>query len=465
MIRTKFLLLIGFFSVQILNAQAPGVTFPFEVFDKDDIPVSRYNERREKLRTILTENTAIVVFSADIRNRQNDVDYEYRQNSDLLYLSGAPSHSMTLFVSKNPITFEGKEYKEVLFTPKRSMFMEVWLGTSMGPEEAKEHLRIETLDNSKMVSFLEELTKQVDTLRFTTLPSKTVKVPFGKSVFIEDEVSKIVKQHRSDITLKYNFSLARFREVKDPDELRLLQKAVDISIEGHLNAIKNTKPGMAEYQIEALMEFGFKNGGAQDVGYPSIVASEYNACILHYNKNRRKTSPTELVLADCGAEYHGYTADITRTFPVTGRFTEEQKIIYNIVLEAQDSGIAACIVGHPFKAPHEAATRVITKRLLELGIISKPEETKYYFMHGTSHYLGLDVHDAGTNGALKEHTVLTVEPGIYISKGSPCDKKWWNIGIRIEDDILVTNGKPINMSGALPRTIVGIESLMKKNPK
>lgn len=459
----RILLTVLFFSCFQYNfSQAPGVTFPYEIFDNDDIPTSQYKIRRENIRSVLTSNTALIIFAADKRNRQNDVDYEFRQNSDLLYLSGAPDVGMTLIVLKEPISFRNKMYQEVLFAPKRSLEMEVWLGTAMGPTEAKMYLGIESLEATLLPAFLDSMLLQIDTLRFTALPTKNTKVPLGKSVFIEDEVSKILKGKKSDITLKHNFSLAKFREVKDTHEIRLLQKAIDISIDGHLHAIRNTKPGITEYQIEALMEFGFKNSGAHDVGYPSIVGSEYNACILHYVKNRRTTNPTELVLADCGAEYLNYTADITRTFPVSGTFSKEQRIIYDIVLEAQDSGIAACKVGNPFKAPHEAASKVITRRLTELGIMKSQNELRYYFMHGTSHYLGLDVHDAGTGGNLKANTVLTVEPGIYIPKGSPCDKKWWNIGIRIEDDILVTNWKPVNMSEKLPRTADGIEALMRK---
>ncbi|MCU0330654.1 MAG: M24 family metallopeptidase, partial [Candidatus Kapabacteria bacterium] len=169
---------------------------------------------------------------------------------------------------------------------------------------------------------------------------------------------------------------------------------------------------------------------------------------------------SDLILADCGAEYHGYTADITRTWPVRGTFTKEQREIYSIVLEAQDSGIAACRAGAAFSAPHMAAQAVIAKRLQELGIISSERDVRRYFMHGTSHYLGLDVHDAGTLGPLQPNTVLTVEPGIYIAAGSPCDPKWWNIGIRIEDDILVTSKGPVNLSAALPRAASDIEAMV-----
>lgn len=241
---------------QTLFSQAPGVTFPYEIFDKDDIPPSQYKYRRELVRNSLSSNTAVVVFSADKRNRQNDVDYEYRQNSDLLYLSGAPDPGMTLIVLKEPINFRNKTYSEVLFAPKRALESEVWNGTSMGPKEVTEFLGIESLESSLLSQFLDSLVVQVDTIRFTSLPTKNVKIPLGKSFFVEDEVSKVIKAKKSSISLKHNFTLNRWREVKDTHEIRLLQKAIDISIDGHLHAIRNTKAGMNEYQIEALMEFG-----------------------------------------------------------------------------------------------------------------------------------------------------------------------------------------------------------------
>ena len=172
----------------------------------------------------------------------------------------------------------------------------------------------------------------------------------------------------------------------------------------------------------------------------------------------------DLVLADCGAEYHGYTADITRTFPLNGKFTEEQRLIYELVLQAQDSGIAASVAGAPFRAPHAAATSVIADGLLKLGIIECLADVKRYFMHGTSHYLGLDVHDPGSGGPLQVNSVITVEPGIYIPAGSPCDKRWWNIGVRIEDDILITEQGPVNLSASLARSVADVEALCGSAP-
>jgi Xaa-Pro aminopeptidase len=309
--------------------------------------------------------------------------------------------------------------------------------------------------------------QRLDTLHYSTLPTKSLQVPLaGKNLYADAELKKWVKERNASIILKTPMSILRaMREVKDTSELRLLRKAIEISMEGHRTTMRGARPGMKEYELEALMEYGFKRGGAEDVGYPSIVGSNYNACILHYTANRRATTMNDLVLADCGAEYHGYTADITRTFPLSGKFTNEQRQIYDLVLAAQDAGIAASVAGAPFRAPHAAATTVIADGLLKLGVIKDLADVKQYFMHGTSHYLGLDVHDPGTGGPLQVNSVITVEPGIYIPAGSACDKRWWNIGVRIEDDILITAEGPVNLSATLARTAADIEALCGTAPQ
>lgn len=438
-------------------------TFPYEVFD-DDLPSPAvYRERRERLLASMSPRTTAVILSADVRNRQNDVDFEYRQSSDMLYMCGSPRPGSVLVLSKDGIDVGGRVFRELLFMPERKQDEEVWQGVTMGPEEAMLHLGIDTaIAVRKMREVMDSLLKRTDTLFVSTLPTRALSVPLaGKNIYAEGEIKRWLKEMNPSCILKTPINhLRAMREVKDTCELRLMQKAIDISIEGHRAMMKGARPGMKEYELEALMEYTFKRLGSQDVGYASIVGSNYNACILHYTTNRRKTAMNDLVLADCGAEYHGYTADITRTIPLTGAFTRDQRIIYDVVLEAQDSGIAAARAGSPFRAPHTAAMSIIQRRLLELGIISKTEEARQYFMHGTSHYLGLDVHDPGTGGSLKPNSIITVEPGVYIPAGSPCDKRWWNIGVRIEDDILITEQGPVNMSAALPRKAEEIEKVM-----
>jgi len=252
------------------------------------------------------------------------------------------------------------------------------------------------------------------------------------------------------------------RETKTEEELVLLKKAIEISAVGQIEVMKAMHPNMSETEIQGVHEYVYKKYGAAHEGYPSIVGGGNNGCILHYIENNKPKVGNDLVLMDLGAEYHGYTADVTRTIPADGTFSKEQKAIYDIVYHAQEAGIAASVVGAAFQAPGTAASEVVAKGLLKLGIIKEVSEARTYFPHGTSHYLGLDVHDKGTYGAFKPNTVITVEPGIYIPEGSDCDKKWWGIAVRIEDDILITEKGPVNLSVMAPRTTEAIEAMMKQ---
>ncbi|WP_400193100.1 aminopeptidase P N-terminal domain-containing protein [Hymenobacter sp. B81] len=254
--------------------------------------------------------------------------------------------------------------------------------------------------------------------------------------------------------------LDQLREVKTPEELKLLRRAIRISTVGQQEVMKALRPDMGEMEVQGLHEYVYRKYGAEFEGYPSIVGGGDNACVLHYIANDKPRLGTELLLMDCGAEYHGYTADVTRTAPPSGKFSPEQRQIYELVLAAQDAGIAACRPGNEFQAPDKAARAVVEAGLVKLGIVKTAAEARRYFPHGTSHYLGLDVHDRGSYGPLKAGNVITVEPGIYIPEGSPCDRKWWNIGVRIEDDILVTSSAPENLSKDAPRTVAEVERMM-----
>ncbi len=457
-------LLIFLATTSICYAQAPGISFKYHYPYQDGIPNSRYKERRETVLNSLSPKSALLAFAADVRNRQNDVDYEYRQNSNFWYLSGMPDEGCALLLVPNGVMIDGKSYREVMFVRPRDVSKEAWTGVRMGIEEAESVLGIEkAVDITQLEDILNSVLASRDTLYIPNYPTPSVKKPIGgKLTYMESDTKNTLHEKFPELYIKSPYSqLTKMREIKDSDELRLMKKAIDISAEGHIESMKQAKAGMKEYEIEAIMEYTFKRLGAEDVGYPSIVGSNYNACILHYVSNRKQTQSSDMVLADCGAEYQNYTADITRTFPINGKYTPEQRIIYNIVLEAQDSGIVASRAGNAFKDPHKRAMEVVQKRLMELEIIKKPEEAKWYFNHGTSHYLGLDVHDAGTGTALKPNSVITVEPGVYIPEGSPCNKKWWNIGVRIEDDILITEGDPINLSVRVPRKAEDIERLME----
>ena len=257
-------------------------------------------------------------------------------------------------------------------------------------------------------------------------------------------------------------TLATMREVKTAEELKLLTKAIRISAVGQIEVMKAMKPHMSETELQGIHEFVYKKYGAEYEGYPSIVGAGNNGCILHYTENNRTKVDNDLVLMDLGAEYRGYTADVTRTIPANGKFTKEQKAIYDIVYDAQETGIALYTIGTSMRVPNQAARKIINEGLYALGIIESVDEKHPYFPHGTSHHIGLDVHDPGNYNTFEENMVVTMEPGIYIPDGSNCDKKWWGIGIRIEDDILVTKGAPINLSAEAPRTTEAIEKMMAK---
>jgi len=256
--------------------------------------------------------------------------------------------------------------------------------------------------------------------------------------------------------------MSTLRETKTEEEMVLLKKAIEISAIGQVEVMKAMHPNMSETEIQGVHEYVYKKYGAEYEGYPSIVGGGNNGCILHYIENNKTEVGNDLVLMDLGAEYHGYTADVTRTIPANGKFTKEQKQIYDIVYDAQEAGIKASVVGASFQAPGQAANKVVAEGLVALGVIDTISKARIYFPHGTSHYLGLDVHDKGTYRPFKANTVITVEPGIYIPEGSDCDKKWWGIAVRIEDDILITDNGPLNLSAGAPRTTKAIEAAMKQ---
>ena len=256
--------------------------------------------------------------------------------------------------------------------------------------------------------------------------------------------------------------MADLREIKTKNEVDLLKKAVAISVVGQIEVMKAMHPEMSEREIQGIHEFVYRKYGAADEGYPSIVGAGENGCVLHYIENDKEDLHNQLVLMDLGAEYYGYTADVTRTIPANGVFSAEQKALYEIVYNSQEAAINASQVGNSFRSIYKLSYDVVAEGLSQLGIIDEASEARKYYPHGLSHHIGLDVHDPGNYGDLKTDMVITIEPGIYIPKNSPCDPKWWNIGIRIEDDVLVTSEGPINLSAGAPRDWDSIELLMKE---
>lgn len=446
--------------------------------------------RREAVRKMMPVNSVAVFFANPVRNRANDVDYIYHQDPDFYYLTGyREPNSVLVIFSENQKNSAGKEFNEMVYVQQRDPRAEQWNGKRLGVEGVKSQLGFEMAFNGSEFATSDTDFKSFDKILFYDFKNdyrdtrdtadlfdliKTFKVkvdyPSGydeaknqapQEKEVKDKLNTKVVPNNLD-SRSLSRIMSTLREVKTAEEMVLLKKAIEISAVGQIEIMKAMHPGMSETEIQGVHEFVYKKYGAEYEGYPSIVGGGNNGCILHYIENNKPKVGEDLVLMDLGAEYHGYTADVTRTIPANGKFSKEQKAIYDIVYNAQEAGIEASVVGAPFRAPGRAAFQIVAEGLLKLGIISEIGETRKYFPHGTSHYLGLDVHDKGTGGDFKENTVITVEPGIYIPEGSDCDKKWWGIAVRIEDDILITQDGPVNLSGMAPRTTEAIEAMMKK---
>lgn len=458
------LLLLGL-SVD-LPAQQQGRYGHYDVYDPDLLPREEYATRRASVLAALDSAGAMFLRAAEPLVRSNDVEYEFRQRNNFLYLSGVTENQSALLLVPGGVMVGGERVSEILFVTERDPKSEIWTGMRLGVDVAPAVTGIRTvLPIERMRGLLDSLLPTLAVLYYDGWRAGRIEEPLsGTRVDLERESRRVIGQKNPHLRIRPAGEIVhRMRLIKSPAEIALMQRAVDISINGHRSAIRAGRAGIHEYELEAIMEFEFRKGGAEDPGYPSIVGSGPNTCILHYQTSRRKSQPGDLVVMDCGAEYHGYSADLTRTFPVNGSFSPEQRAIYDLVLQAQEAAIALCTPGKAFYDPHAAAMRIIGDGLVRLGIISDRAQVSRYFPHGTSHWIGLDVHDVGsTTIKLEPGMMLTVEPGIYIPEGSPCDRKWWNIGVRIEDDILVTTNGPVNMSASLERTADEIERLMKE---
>ncbi len=435
-------------------------------YDNDLLSKEFHKGRRQALRKLMPDSTCVVFFTNPERQRANDTKYLYHQDPDFYYLTGLKEPNAVLLMFKEPQTFyDTIVTDEIIFVQDRNSTQEAWTGKILGKDGVKLQLAFDkVLLNSQFADF------EIDFSKFQKVFHKEFFDDVRDDKEDRGDLYSLIKHFRLKTDYKRknldNFNLegwmATLREVKQPEEIVLMRKAIDITCLAHAEMIRALEPNMAEYQAQAVVEYMFKNMGAEYEGYNSIVGGGENSCILHYETNRKKLDGGDMLVVDAGAEYHGYTADVTRTMPMDGKFSEEEKAIYNLVLEAQEAGIKACKAGAEFRASHKAAVTVIQKGLKDLGIIKNSNDFMKYFFHGTSHYLGLDVHDAGNYGRLFPGNVITVEPGIYIPSGSDCDPKWWNIGVRIEDDILITSGEPEVLSGKLPKKVEEIEALMKE---
>jgi Xaa-Pro aminopeptidase len=262
--------------------------------------------------------------------------------------------------------------------------------------------------------------------------------------------------------ISVNNIMSNLRQTKDSLEIKLLTKAIKISSLAQIEVMKAIHGDMTEREVQGIHEFIYRKYGAAHEGYNSIVGAGSNSCILHYITNESIDIDNQLILMDLGAEYRGYTADVTRTIPANGKFSPEQKEIYDLVYESQEAAIKKAVIGNTFNDIYLESIEIISNGLIKLGIIADAKDARKYYPHGVSHHIGLDVHDPGSR-TLEKNMVITVEPGIYIPENSDCDPKWWNIGVRIEDDILITGTDPINLSEDAPRLSNEIEKLMEQD--
>ena len=434
--------------------------------------------RREKLRESMPANSVTVFFANAVRNRANDVDYIYHQDPDFFYLTGYREPDAVLFVFKDKQTAaNGVLYDEILFVQPRNELREMWTGRRLGEAGVKEVLGFEQAFNNSEFKRYNVDFKKFDKILFFDFQNDVRDTPSDSSDLydlIAQFKVKVNYPDKNNVTLniepqKNNLDkkgltdiMSNLRGIKTKEEIDMVKRAVSISCAGQVEVMKAMKPGMSEREIQGIHEFVFKKYQAEDLGYPSIVGAGHNGCILHYIDNYKPSiTSKELILMDLGAEFHGYTADITRTIPVNGKFSPEQKQIYELVLKAQEEAMKICKPGTTTQELSKVTRDVITIGLKELGVTGSEADVRKYYPHGCCHHIGLDVHDRGPYDLLRENMIITIEPGIYIPDNANCDKKWWGIAVRIEDDYLITKDGYEHLSTLAPRTVKDIEAMMK----
>jgi Xaa-Pro aminopeptidase len=458
------------------------LTIQFVWAQSNDLPADFltkefHKERRDKVREKMPPNSVSVFFANAVRNRSNDVDYIYHQNPDFYYLTGYKEpHAVLLIFKDKQVSANEIQYDEIIFVQPRNPIMEMWTGRRLGDIQTKEQLGLnQAFNNSEFKKYNVDFSK-FDQILFFDFKNDVYNEPRDSSDLydlIDQFKMKVNYPSKDQLTVakekpKNNLNtrdlhqiMNELRGTKTKEELDLLRKAVQISCIGQVEVMKAIKPGMSEREIQGIHEYVFKKYQAEDLGYPSIVGGGHNGCILHYIDNYKPAlTNKELILMDLGAEYHGYTADVTRTIPVNGKFSTEQKQIYDLVLKAQDAAMKMCKPGVEMRDLTAICREIINKGLKDLGVIENETDRHLYFPHGVSHHIGLDVHDRGVR-TLDENMVITVEPGIYIPENSKCDKKWWGIAVRIEDDVLITKDGYELLSAYAPRTPEDIEKMMK----
>ena len=426
-----------------------------------------YAVRRSKLGAMLPKNSAVVIAGAAVQYRNADSSHAFRQDSNFWYLTGFNEPESTLVLLIN----ESKDVQSIAFVPKKDALKEIWDGYRAGPNGAvKDHGFDLAFDNTEIDKRLPDLLAGYNQVFY----------PVGKSQKLDADVIDWIKtarskdRHSSPIDIADASSkIGNERLIKDKDEIEIMKKACQISAEAHVEAIKFVKPGMNEQELEAFYQYQFSKRGGRFAAYTPIVAGGENACVLHYVENSKALKDGDLVLVDAGCEFELYASDITRTYPINGKFTSAQLAIYEVVLEAQQKSIEAVTVNNNVMDSQIISEKVITQGLIDLGILNGSMEElhetgafKDFYMHKIGHWLGIDVHDAGDyteDGEymkFKPGMVTTVEPGIYISSTANVKDQWKGIGIRIEDNILVTAKGNQNLTDFAPSNPKEIEALM-----
>ena len=426
-----------------------------------------YSERRDKLGSMLPKNSAVVIAGASTQYRNADSSHAFRQDSNFWYLTGFNEAESTLVLLIN----EKNNVQSIAFVPEKDELKEIWDGYRAGPEGAMKDYGFDLAFNNT------EIDQRLPDL---LAGHNQVFYPVGKSQTLDADIIEWIKsakskdRHSSAIDIADASSkVGNQRLIKDEDEIKIMQKACQISAEAHVEAMKFVKPGMTEQEMEAFYQYEFSKRGGRFSAYTPIVAGGENACVLHYVENSKQLKDGELLLVDAGCEFELYASDITRTYPINGKFTASQLAIYEVVLEAQLKSIEAISTNNNVMDAQIISEKVITQGLIDLGILQGSMEElhaagafKDFYMHKIGHWLGIDVHDAGDymeDGdymKFKPGMVTTVEPGIYISSSSDVEDKWKGIGIRIEDDILVTAEGNENLTAFVPSDPKEIEALM-----
>jgi len=433
------------------------------------ISAQEFANRRQRLMQSVGPDAAVILPAAIHHHRNRDSEYRFRQHSNFYYLTGFAEPEAVIVLL--PGRAEGEF---VLFCRPRDREMEIWNGYRAGPEGAVANFGA---DQSYV---MDELAQRLPEL---LAGRSQIHAPMGEHAEFEQQLTAVLvslrARSRAGVAAPVAWqvldaTLSEQRLIKSPAEIALMQRAADISAQGHIRAMQLAAPGRYEYELEAELLHEFVRHGCAAPAYNSIVGSGHNACILHYNDNNKMLADGDLVLIDAGGELDHYAADITRTFPANGHFSTPQRALYEVVLAAQLAAIDCVKPGASWQAPHDAAVRVLSQGLLDLGLLQGSVDEvieqglfRRFYMHRTGHWLGMDVHDVGDyqqNGSwrpLQAGMVLTVEPGLYIAPDDETvDPQWRGIGIRIEDDVVVTETGHHVLTAAAPKTVAAIEALM-----